>query len=126
MNGVARVFFLSSLVFGLAGLALGNIMAASHDHSQLPTHAHTMVIGWVSFAIFGMFYHQFPAAAANKLAKVHLVVAEVSLLAILIGLYMLYGGNKSAEPIAAVGAIVYAVSFALFGFIAWCAVSAKR
>ena len=86
MGGVARTFFLSSLVFGLAGLVLGNVMAASHDHTQLPTHAHTMVVGWLSFAVFGMFYHQFPAAAAGVLAKVHLAVAEISLLVLLVGL----------------------------------------
>ena len=125
MNGVARVFFLSSLIFGLAGLVLGNIMAASHDHTQLPTHAHIMVVGWLSFAVFGLFYHHFPAAAASILAKVHLVVAELSLLALAIGLYMLYGGDLSFEPVAAVSSIVYALSFALFAFIAWRAVCAK-
>lgn len=125
MGGVARTFFLSSLVFGLAGLVLGNVMAASHDHTQLPTHAHTMVVGWLSFAVFGMFYHQFPAAAAGVLAKVHLAVAEISLLVLLVGLYMIYGGNRSLEPVAAIAAIVYALSFALFAFIAWRAVSEK-
>ncbi|MCB1479681.1 MAG: hypothetical protein R3D43_00735 [Tepidamorphaceae bacterium] len=126
MNGVARVFFLSSLVFGLAGLLLGNIMAASHDHTQLPTHAHTMVVGWLSFAVFGMFYHQFPAAAASMLAKIHMAVAELSLLVLIVALYMLYGGKMSFEPAAAISSIVYALSFLLFAFIAWRAVSAKR
>ena len=37
-------------------MLLGLDMAMRHDHGQLPTHAHIMVIGWVSFAIFGLFY----------------------------------------------------------------------
>ena len=124
MHGVARIFFLSSLFFGLAGLVLGNVMAATQDHGQLPTHAHTMVIGWVSFALFGLFYHQFPAAASGLLAKVHVAVAEASLSVLLVGLFIHYGGNDAIEPLLGVAAIVYALSFALFAFIAARAVCA--
>ncbi|MGE4053139.1 MAG: hypothetical protein AB7E58_00030 [Flavobacteriaceae bacterium] len=118
MTGVARIFFATALLWGIAGLILGNVMAASHDHGQMVTHAHTMVIGWISFAIFGLFYSHFPAIARSMLAKIHLVVAEASLLVLVAGLFTLYGGNPAGEPFAAIGAMVYAASFVVFAVAA--------
>ena len=38
-------------------------MGITQDYAQMPTHAHLLLIGWVSFALFGLFCHQFPVAA---------------------------------------------------------------
>ncbi|MFN0264228.1 hypothetical protein ACKTEK_10165 [Tepidamorphus sp. 3E244] len=122
MTGVARVFFLSALIYGLAGMMLGISMAASHDHGQMPTHAHTMVIGWLSFAVFGLFYHHFPAAAGSTLARMHMWVAEVSLLVLIVGLFLLYGGNTALAPMLAIASIIYAASFAMFAWVAYRAI----
>jgi hypothetical protein len=62
MRGVSAWFFGSAVVYGILGMLLGNIMGVTQDHSQLVTHAHMLLIGWVSFAIFGFFYHLFPGA----------------------------------------------------------------
>ena len=56
MHGIGKAFFLSALAYGVLGIMLGLHMAMSHNHGQMPTHAHILVIGWVSFAIFGLFY----------------------------------------------------------------------
>ncbi|MSP52002.1 MAG: hypothetical protein EXQ91_06375 [Alphaproteobacteria bacterium] len=61
MSGLAARFFGSAIVYSTIGLLLGIHMAICENHAQMPTHAHTMLIGWVSFAIFGFFYHAFPA-----------------------------------------------------------------
>ena len=53
MRGIARGFFASAVVYGLLGMLLGLDMAIRHDHVELPTHAHIMVVGWLTFAIFG-------------------------------------------------------------------------
>lgn len=53
MRAVARGFFTAAIAYGLLGMLLGLHMVIGHDHGQRPTHAHVMVIGWVSFAIFG-------------------------------------------------------------------------
>ena len=57
-----------AVLYGLGGMVMGEIMAASGDHSQMPVHAHINVLGWVSLAIFGFFYKTHPAAAEGKLA----------------------------------------------------------
>ena len=119
MKGLGAWFFGSAIIYGILGMILGNVMAASQDHGQIATHAHLMLIGWVSFAIFGFFYHQFPQRAATMLAKLHFGVAQISFLVLIIGLYLIYDGNVPAgEPLAASMAIVYLLSMVLFGIIA--------
>lgn len=45
MKGAARLFFILAICYAIAGMALGIHMAASHNHAQMPTHAHIMVAG---------------------------------------------------------------------------------
>jgi len=103
----------------MLGFVFGLAMAISHDHSQLPTHAHIMVIGWVSFALFGFFYQLFGSKVSAGLAQVHFWLALVSLIGLVIGLWLIYSGDTEYEPIAAISAIGYAVSFLIFAAVAW-------
>ena len=49
-----RRFVLTGLGFGILGMILGIWMAASHNHSQMPTHAHIMLVGLVLSFIYGV------------------------------------------------------------------------
>ena len=118
MKGHARNFFLTALVYGILGIALGLHMAMSSNHGQMPTHAHMMVIGWLSFAVFAFFYHLVEDAAHGVLAAIHFWLDQVSFAGIMVGLWLYYGGNAEAEPIAAISSLAYGGSFVLFTFIA--------
>ena len=56
MQGVARNFFTLAIIYSLCGMALGLHMSITHDHGQMPVHAHTMVAGWLMSAVFAFFY----------------------------------------------------------------------
>ena len=114
MRGIARAFFASAVVYGLLGMLLGLDMAIRHDHTELPTHAHIMVVGWLSFAVFGFFYHFFGNAVPQLLASLHFWLAQTSLAVLVVGLWLFYSGRTEFEPLAAVGSIGYAASFVLF------------
>ena len=43
MQGVARQFFTLGIIMAIAGMMLGLKMAMTHDHAQMPVHAHIMV-----------------------------------------------------------------------------------
>jgi uncharacterized protein involved in response to NO len=118
MTSMARRFFGAALLFGILGFIFGLHMAMSHDHSQMPTHAHIMVIGWVSFAIFGFFYQLFGDRVSKGLSEVHFWLALVSLIGLVIGLALIYSGSVEYEPIAAISSIAYAVSFLIFAVVA--------
>ncbi len=125
MNAIAKWFFYTAVVYGLLGMLLGLHMAISTNHAQMPTHAHIMVIGWLSFFVFGFFYDRFAEAATGLLARVHFWLAQVSLAGIIIGLALIYSGNIQYEPIAAISSIAYAVSFLLFAVVTVQALNAK-
>lgn len=118
MVSIARLFFASALIYGILGMLLGLHMAASHDHGQMPTHAHLLVIGWVSFAIFGLFYHLFADTVSKVLSAIHLWLAQLSFIGIVAGLFLYYSGRTEFEPVAAISSLAYAVSFVVFGIVA--------
>ncbi len=125
MSSISKKFLLSAAIYGLLGMAAGLHMAIGHDYSQRPTHAHIMVIGWLSFAIFGIFYHIFKNAVPLMLSKVHFWLSQISFLGLIIGLWLLYSGNVDAEPIAAVSSIGYTISFLVFALVVFKATSSS-
>jgi hypothetical protein len=124
MRGVARAFFASAVVYGILGLLLGLDMAMRQNHGELVTHAHIMVTGWVSFAIFAFFYFHFDAAVPRWLALAHAWLAQVSVAVMVAGLWLFYGGQTQFEPLAGIGAIGYVVSFVIFAVAAFLAMRA--
>jgi hypothetical protein len=114
MRGIGKFFFATALFYGLLGMSLGLHMAITQNHGQLPTHAHIMVIGWVSFAIFGLFYSAYGDSVPKSLSYLHLVLAQLAMIGMAIGLGLIYSGRPQYEPIAAVSATGYAISFLIF------------
>ncbi|TGW05560.1 hypothetical protein EN788_46825, partial [Mesorhizobium sp. M2D.F.Ca.ET.145.01.1.1] len=97
---------------------LGIHMAISEDHGQMPTHAHTMVAGWLMSAVFAFFYHLFPAAGQKTLALVHFWLTAISGIGLMIGLYILLAGNPGIEPLLGISSIGFYAGMLLFAFIA--------
>ncbi len=116
---IARAFLGTAILYGILGIILGLTMAIAHDHSQMPTHAHINVIGWVSFFLFAVFYDRHGASVRALLARIHFWLAQASMLGLMIGLWLMYDGQTQFEPVAAVSAIGYALSFLVFAAAAW-------
>ena len=62
MKNMSNWFLRLAVLYLIAGVSLGLFMAASHDHSMFPVHAHLNLLGWVSLSLFGLFYRACPAA----------------------------------------------------------------
>lgn len=118
MQGAARNFFTLAVIYAVIGMLLGLSMAMSQDHTQIPTHAHIMVLGWVTSSVFAFFYHLVPAARNSRLAVVHFWLSAISSIGMMIGLFILYGGNPSIEPLLGVSSIAFIAATVLFAFIA--------
>ena len=103
---------------GILGVMLGLNMAISHNHVEMPVHAHIMVAGWLMSAVFGFFYHLFPAARQNRLASIHFWIHSVSVVALVVSLYFLLAGNEAIEPVTAVASIIFFIGMLLFAWIA--------
>ena len=118
MTGAARLFFILAIIYGICGMLLGLFMAISQDHSQMPTHAHTMVLGWLMSAVFAFFYHFFPDIGRSRLAQVHFWLSAVSGIILLIALYFLFAGNVAFDPVAGASSIGFFLGMLLFAWIA--------
>ena len=118
MQGAARLFFTLAIVYAILGMLLGLSMAISQDHGQMPTHAHIMLAGWVSSAIFAYFYHLFPAIGSRGIAMFHFWFQTASVIVMMVSLLFFYGGNPAVEPGAAIGSIGYGLGMLLFAYIA--------
>lgn len=77
MRGVSLWFFASGVIYVTCGMIFGIWMSASQDHTLAGAHAHLNLVGWVTMALFGVYYHLVPAAAGTRLATLHFAVATL-------------------------------------------------
>ena len=119
MHGAARQFFMLAIAYAIGGMMLGLYMSMSQDHTQMPTHAHTMAAGWLMSAVFAFFYHLFPAIGASKLANAHFWLQAVSGIVLLISLFFILNGNTALEPVTAVASLGFFAGMLLFAWNAW-------
>lgn len=108
-----------AVLYLIAGVGLGLFMAASHDHSMFPVHAHLNLLGWVSMALFGCFYRLWPEAAGSRLAKVHFWVYVPSHFIQMVLLAALFRGNAAVEPALAVVSTLVGAAIVCFAVVVW-------
>ncbi|WP_297802539.1 hypothetical protein [Arenimonas sp. GDDSR-1] len=113
-NTSTTAWFKLAVLYLVAGVALGLHMAKSGDHGMYPVHAHINLLGWVSMALFGLIYRQFPALAGNKLAKAHFWLYNLALPVNMATLFMYLGGNVAIEPVLGVASMVLGLAIAIF------------
>lgn len=106
---LARRFIRHSVIYILIGISIGIYMAASHNHTLAPAHAHLNLLGYVSMALYALFYRAWPAAATDRLAKWHFWIANIGVVGLIGSLIPLLLGYASAEKFTA------AFSFVVFG-----------
>jgi hypothetical protein len=114
MKGAARQFFILALCYAVAGMVLGIVMAATHDHGEMPTHAHIMVAGWLMSSVFAFFYHLFPEIGARPMARAHFWVQAVSGIVLVVSLFFLLKGNESLEPVTALASVGFLIGTLMF------------
>jgi len=112
MRGVALWFFASAVVYVTLGMLFGIWMSASHDHTLAGAHAHLNLVGWVTMALFGIFYHLVPSAADTRLAKLHFAVATVGVWLMIPGIALAIRGQT--EILAILGSFATLGSMAIF------------
>ena len=119
MRNISNWYFRLGMCWLLAGIGLGIFMAASHDHSLFPAHAHMNLLGWVTMGIFAFFYRLWPAAGATKLARIQFWTYVPAHLVQMVSLAIMLGGRPGLEPLVAVASIVVAIAVIMFVVNAW-------
>ncbi|SHL29229.1 hypothetical protein [Roseibium suaedae] len=112
MRGVALWFFVTAILYVIAGMLFGIHMSASQDHSLAPAHAHLNLVGWASMGLFGLYYHCVPKAAEGLLPKIHFIVATIGLWVLIPGIVSAIQGT--GDIMAKAGSVLTVVSAVLF------------
>jgi hypothetical protein len=109
--------FKLAVLFVIAGMAMGIGMAAAHDHSIMPAHAHLNLLGWVSLFLFGIYYKLNPALERSRVAFVQVVIWSVGTVVLTIGVAAIHLGYESAEPVTAMASFIVLAAMLLFAYL---------
>jgi len=117
MNRNAEYFMKAAVLYGLAGIVLGMVMASSHDFGVRSVHAHLSLLGWVTMALYAIYYQLVPQAADAGAAKAQFWFANFGVVTLSASVALITRGYVSAEAGAAVGSIALLVSMLIFAYV---------
>jgi hypothetical protein len=98
----------------LCGMGLGIFMATNQDFTLMPAHAHLNLLGWVTMALYGLYYRG-AALLRVRLAWIQAGIATLGFLTMTGALAaLLVTLDHRFEPLIGVGASLSLVAMALF------------
>jgi hypothetical protein len=62
---LGNICLLLAALMALTGMAMGIHMGAVQDFTLAPAHAHLNLVGWVTMAVYGLYYRSQPGAAGR-------------------------------------------------------------
>src|SRR5690242_18956779 len=65
---MSRRYLVWSLCYAAIGMGLGIYMAASHNHGQLVTHAHVLLVGFMLSLVYGIIHRLWLEAPRRAVA----------------------------------------------------------
>jgi cbb3-type cytochrome oxidase subunit 1 len=112
-------FIFSAALWGTVGMLLGIFMGAKEDFTMAPVHAHINLLGWVSLAIYGVVYRNYPIMAESKLATWQFYLANLGVLVMAPSLAFVLKANKSAIPTLALSEFMVLGALLIFLLNLW-------
>lgn len=113
-GGAGIIWIKAAVLYFMMGVGLGIYMGASGDHVLIPVHAHFNLLGWVSLALIGLIYRQFPVAGSNRLATVQFWLHNTGLVVAMLLLAGILLGHTGLDPLIGLASVVIGVSVILF------------
>lgn len=104
----SRRYLVWALCYAALGMGLGIFMAASHDHRQLVTHAHVLLVGFVVSLVYAIIHRLWLSSPRRGLATIQFVLHQGAAVTLFAGLFLLYGGHTpeaTLAPVLGIGSI---------------------
>lgn len=120
MTKLSLAFFSAAVLCVLCGMSWGIVMAASHNYTMMPAHAHLNLVGWASLALMGTFYQL--SGKAGRLGWTNFILSFGAVIVLIPTLALYLAGNAAAEKGTAVGsvlALLGMLTFAASVFSTW-------
>jgi len=99
MKSLDRTYLIWALGYAAAGMALGIYMASSRNHGQFVTHAHILLVGFVTSLVYAVIHRLWLSAPPRRLAVIQFILHQAGCLAMFSGLLLLYGHAASEEQV---------------------------
>ena len=99
MKSFDRAYLIWALCYAAAGMGLGIYMGESQNHGQFVTHAHVMLVGFVTSLIYAVIHRLWLSAPSRVLATIQFVLHQAGSLAMFAGLLLLYGHAASEDQV---------------------------
>ena len=115
----ARFLIQVSAIYALIGAFIGGHMAGAGSYMFKSTHAHILVVGWLSLFAFGIFYAIFKIPRNSKLAVIHVWSAFIGAFGLTTGMWLYYFQPAWAPELFTllyfiIGGSVLTISFFVF------------
>lgn len=95
MKSFDRTYLIWALCYAAAGMGLGIYMGVSRNHGEFPTHAHIMLVGFVTSLIYAVIHRLWLTAPSRSLATTQFILHQAGSLAMFTGLFLIYGQGAS-------------------------------
>jgi hypothetical protein len=120
MTRIPTSYFALGALYLIVGLSLGIGMGIAHDFRFAPVHAHINLLGWVTHALMGLAYRQWPDLQKSNLATAQFAIFGVSTPIFLAGLVVAFGFDQPLLAIlGSLGVFVGAILFAFMAARLW-------
>ena len=100
MKSFDRAYLIWALSYAAAGMGLGIFMAVSKDHGQLVTHAHILLVGFVTSLIYAVIHKLWLPAPPRMLATIQFVLHQAGCLLMFSGLLLLFGRVAAEDQLS--------------------------
>ena len=108
-------FLKVAVVFLVLGIAIGLQMSIGKTRTLVGVHAHLVLMGWASMALFGIAYRLWPRLEVGVRPTLHFWLFTVGLVVAMAGVTLLEtAASPLGEPLAAVGSIAAALGALCF------------
>lgn len=114
---MGRTLLKISVVYFMIGISFGLYMSLTHVFNLTSVHVHINLLGWMSLALVGLFYHHYPNLEKTGLAKAHFWLHNIGLPIMMIAIALaILGVGEIFFPIATAGGAATLIGIFCFGF----------
>lgn len=114
---IGRTLLKISVVYFIIGISFGMYMSMTHIFNLTTIHVHVNLLGWMSLALVGVFYHLYPNLEKTSLAKWHYWLHNLGLPVMMISIGLaIVGAGGIFFLLATAGGAATLIGIFCFGF----------
>lgn len=111
-----KKYLVWALCYAIAGMGVGIFMGVSQDHAQHVTHAHILLVGFVTSLIYGVIHKLWLTDKMPRLAMAQFIVHHAGAVTMFVGLLLLFANMlplAQLDPVLALASLTVTLGVVL-------------